>query len=444
MPAMRLRCGLLVLLAVAFLCTGSTLTLYNLPSVYARIDGYASIYRSRAQQALNPTGAAAPVSQEQVGQIVQATLQAYTAVASLEPGWTATPAATGTATLLPSATPTLSPTPSPTVTPIPAYVELSGVQNQVETRNNCGPATLAMALSYWGWQGDQTIPQAVLRPNPKVDDKNVMPAELAAYVQSHTGLRALVRVGGDLDLIKRLIAAGFPVIVEKGHTTTGWIGHYILLTGYDDARGHFLSQDSLIVSPDQPVPYAELAGRWWRHFNYLYLVIYPTEREPEMLAILGPHTDAAYNFETAAEKARQEISQFEGRELFFAWFNLGSSLAGLGDFSGAAQAFDTAYADVYPGLSKEERPWRALWYRTEPYLAYYSTGRYSDVIALAGSTLAGIGKPIHEESLFWRGMAREALGDVAGAIADYEKAARLNPGSTSALEQVRRLSSDTP
>jgi tetratricopeptide (TPR) repeat protein len=301
-----------------------------------------------------------------------------------------------------------------------------------------------MALSYWGWQGDQTIPQAVLRPNPRVDDKNVMPAELAAYVQSQTGLHAIVRVGGDLDLIKSLIAAGFPVIVEKGHTTTGWIGHYILLTGYDDARGHFLSQDSLIVAPNQPVPYARLTERWWRHFNYLYLVIYPAEREPEIMAILGPHSEAVYNFQTAAEKARQEISQLQGRELFFAWYNLGSSLAGLGDYSGAAQAFDAAYADVYPSLSKQERPWRVLWYRTEPYLAYYSTGRYPEVITLANTTLTEMGKPIHEESLFWRGMAREALGDVDGATADYEKAARLNPRSTSALEQVQRLSSGAP
>jgi hypothetical protein len=296
-----------------------------------------------------------------------------------------------------------------------------------------------MALSFWGWEGDQAVTQAVLRPNPQVDDKNVMPEELARYAHDAAGLGALIRVGGDVNTLRSLIAAGFPVIVEKGHITTGWIGHYLLLTGYDDLMGRFLSQDSLIVSPDTPVPYDELAGQWWRHFNYLYLVIYPPEREAEVLSILGPDADPSWNLQHAAEKARQEITQLGGRELFFAWYNLGSSLVGLGDYAGAAQAYDTAYKDAYPVLKKEKRPWRAPWYQTGPYLAYYHAGRYQDVIDLANTTLANTGAPILEESLYWRGKAREALGDLPGALGDYQAAYDLNPNSTPALDELQRL-----
>jgi len=322
-------------------------------------------------------------------------------------------------------------------------VALRGVRNEVETRNNCGPATLSMALSYWGWQGDQTTTRTTLRPYTDIDDKSVRLDELVSYVHSQTSLRAIARAGGSVDLMKEFIAAGFPVIVKKGLVTSGWIGHYILLTGYDDSSGHFLSQDSLIVSPDAPVSYSDLV-EWWRHFNYQFLVVFPPESEAAVLAILGPHQDTAYNYQSAAENALAEIPSLEGRALFFAWHNLGSSYMGLGDANRAAQAFDTAFNEIYPAVPDDERPWRALWYQTDPYVAYYSTGRYEDVARLASAILETTDRPVLEESYYWRGMAREALGDLDGAIADYQTAAGLNPYSTPALQNLDRLGAERP
>ncbi len=40
-----------------------------------------------------------------------------------------------------------------------------------------------------------------LRPNLEVDDKNVMPAEMVAFVEQSAGLKALTRVGGDIGLL---------------------------------------------------------------------------------------------------------------------------------------------------------------------------------------------------------------------------------------------------
>ena len=51
-------------------------------------------------------------------------------------------------------------------------------------------------------------------------------------------------------------------------------------------------------------------------------------------------------------------------------------------------------------------------------------GRYQDVIALADATLATTSDL--EESYYWRGMARLALGDADGARADFETALRLH------------------
>jgi tetratricopeptide (TPR) repeat protein len=306
--------------------------------------------------------------------------------------------------------------------------------------NNCGPATLATLLSYWGWQGDQYVTRQYLRPNHAVvDDKNVMPTEMVDFIESQTNLRAVVRVGGDAHTLKRLIAAGFPVMVEKGFQppNEAWMGHYAVVNGYNDAYQHFITQDSYIM-PDLPVPYAELSDRWWRDFNYVYLVAYPAEKEADLLAVLGTQADPDYNFQSAAQKASEEINVLGGRDLFFAWFNLGGSLTVLGDYPQAAQAFDQAFA-VYASLPEHERPWRTLWYRIEPYAAYYYIERYQDVLRLANTTLSFLTDPILEETLYWRGMAKEASGDIEAAVSDYRKAVRINPTSTAAAEQLQRL-----
>ncbi len=119
---------------------------------------------------------------------------------------TATPTTPPPPTLLPSA-------PTQASTPLPAQVTLTGIRHMFQMWNNCGPANLAMALSYWGWKGDQRAPAAILKPNGR--DKNVMPYEMESYVEQQAGLDAVVRAGGDLDTLKAFIAAGFPVTGRK-------------------------------------------------------------------------------------------------------------------------------------------------------------------------------------------------------------------------------------
>ncbi len=51
-------------------------------------------------------------------------------------------------------------------------------------------------------------------------------------------------------------------------------------------------------------------------------------------------------------------------------------------------------------------------------------------------------EPVLEESYYWRGLAREAVGDVPGAIEDLRAALNMHPGFTPALEQLRRLGVD--
>lgn len=421
---------LFFLFSLVFATTGAALA-YQTPFVQDRLGWRVAEWRARIKYAISPPEEAVFTPDPTLVAMVQATL------AALTPTPTATPAASPTPTAGPTASPTPPPTETPVPTPIPTAVQLSGIRHEYQKWNNCGPANLAMALSFWGWQGDQRPIAEFTKPNPR--DKNVMPYELAAFIEEQTPYRVVVRTGGDLDLLKRFVAAGFPVIVEKGFEGPGfdgWMGHYEVVSGYDDTRAMFTVQDSYIM-PDLPISYADLE-RYWRHFNYTYLVVYPPEREAEVMALLGPHADLETNRRLTAEKASAEIFALSGREQFFAWFNRGTSLVALQDYAGAAAAYDEAFR-LYATLDPEVRPWRIMWYQTGPYWAYYYTGRYYDVINLATQTLSAMSEPVLEESYYWRGLAREALGDLDGAIADWRTALQHHPGWEVALAQLERV-----
>jgi len=329
------------------------------------------------------------------------------------------------------------PTSTQTLMPIPKSISLTGVQHEYQTWNNCGPATLAMALSYWKWDGDQSIIADFTKPNPR--DKNVMPYELADYVEEKTQLQVSLRVGGEISLLKRFLAAGFPVITEKGfegRDFEGWMGHYVLVTGYSDSDQQFNFQDSY-YGPDQVMEYKDFEA-YWRAFNFTYLVVYPAESKDEIMEILGSQADEEFNYRYAAQKASDEIYTLNGRDQFFAWFNRGANLVSLQDFAGAALAYDEAFA-IYPIIPEKERPWRMMWYQTGPYWAYYYSRRYQDVIELASTTLDAMSEPVLEESYYWRALAREASGNTDNAINDLRSALKVHPGFEPALTELQQM-----
>ena len=421
---------LIFLVPIIGLCGLLAAFVYKQPFVQERIGWRISVLLAEIKYAFSPPEEAIFTPNPTVAAMVQATMAAFTPTATPTPSMTHTPGPTYTQTVTPTAT--LEPT------PIPASVQLDGIRHEYQKYNNCGPANLSMALSFWDWEGDQRDTAAVLKPIQ--DDKNVMPYEMVAYVEEQTPLNIIVRVGGDLELIKRFLAAGFPVLVEKGFDVPAkdWMGHYQLITGYDDERQRLTAQDSYNGGPNLPVSYDKFK-QYWRHFNYLYMVIFPPEHEAEVMGLLGPHADENSNFQHAAQLASTEIFTLTGRPQFFAWFNRGNNLVSLKDFAGAAAAYDEAF-NLYPSLDLEIRPYRLMWYQTGPYWAYYYTGRFDDVIGLANNTLYyTIDEPTLEESFYWRALAKEALGNVTGAIEDLREALIHHPYWEPALLHLERL-----
>ncbi len=102
------------------------------------------------------------------------------------------------------------------------------------------------------------------------------------------------------------------------------------------------------------------------------MVIYPPDKEAEVMQILGPQADETANYNYAALKASNEVMGLSGRDKFFALYNRGTNLVELQDYGGAALMYDEAF-NLYPDIPEADRPYRALWYQTGPYKAYYYT-----------------------------------------------------------------------
>jgi tetratricopeptide (TPR) repeat protein len=433
---------LLKILVILIGLVGLAVGVYFIPPVHDRLSWRLANLRAKIYYFFNPPGETSfnPEQQAEMEDVVGQTQTALVPTSTATIQQTITP----TNYISPTFTQTATPTPSPT--PIPDEVRLEGVVHEYEKFNNCGPATLSMALSYWGWQGNQTDTADWLKPN--WHDRNVMPYELLDYVESETEFKAVLRYGGEIELIKNFIAAGFPVVIERGFEDEvpqkEWMGHYGVITAYDDSKEQFLIQDSYVME-DYPNDY-EYIERHWRSFNYVYMVIYPATSETDIFRILGPHIDEVYNYKYAADKALQETAFLDGRELFFAWYNYGTNLKNLYDYFGAAQAYDKAYEiknQLWPAreepITERYDPWRIIWYQTGPYFAYFNTGRYQDVIDLANETFADSIEDAIEESWVWRGRAKVKLGDNEGAIEDFREALVWHPGWWVAEQELRNL-----
>lgn len=429
--------------------------IYFLPPVHDRLSTRVDLLRTRIIYFFNPPNEALfqPSGESAL------TIETVIATTRAEYSLTLTPkAASGTPT--PQAGPTLTPT--ITSTPLPASVILPGViyVDQHNRWNYCGPANLTMALKFWGWTGDRDDVARVVKPgsgDPKknfieqgLPDKNVMPYELVDFVNENTEYRALSRYGGDIDLVKRLIAAGFPVIAEKGYYERdyagifGWFGHYLFTTGYDDSIKSFIVQDSnLKPGKDLRVKYEDY-DNGWRSYNYLFIVIYPANRQTEVLDILGPWGDEQWAIQQALKRAEQETLTLKDNDLFFAWFNKGTSYVALNQYVDAANAYDRAFQEYssWNETKEEPRPYRMMWYQTGPYFAYYYSARYQDVINLANITLtdpASKAERTLEESLLWRGRAYYMIGNTPAAVDDFRAALRVHVNWAPAVQALQEL-----
>ena len=385
--------GGLILLAILLL---------QIPIVKAAVSWRLEKYAIYAKNILNPPG---PVP----------TALPVTSVPAIQTSEVSAPTPMQANTPQPTAAPTM------TSTPFPAQVSLTSPPYELQTPNNCGPATLSMALHMYGWDGDQGDIADQIKP--VLQDRNVNPEEMAYYVRNFAGwLNIQYRVAGDLDTLKKLLAARYPVIVESvtsldpndalGPTDDLWAAHYLLLTGYDDTAQTFTIQDSY-HGANLTVSYEQLEAEW-EPFNNLYMVVYFPQNEPELQSLLGADWDPDANRQRALDEALA-ATQVDPNDAY-AWFNLGSDQVYFERYDEAARAYDKS-REI--GL-----PLRMFRYQFGPFWAYFHADRIEDLLVLTDYA-RGI-TDMSEEAWLWYGWGLYRQNDFKGAKAAWEKALSIN------------------
>ena len=174
-------------------------------------------------QAPMPTALPVPVNavaqaQITIPAIATATATPEPAAVSIQPvtktasDQTATSADSVQAVLTPTPTVTPQPTHTATPVPLPRQARIEGLTIIPQGFNNCGPANLTINLNFYGNPTTQAEAAAFLKPNR--EDRNVSPWQMVDYVNEQTDMRAFIASGGDIEMLKRLLAAGFDYVAE--------------------------------------------------------------------------------------------------------------------------------------------------------------------------------------------------------------------------------------
>ena len=226
---------------------------------------------------------------------------------------------------------------------------LGPLVNIPQTLNNCGPATVAEVLAYWGVNRTQDEVQAVLR----VDgiEHGMVPYGVPVYARG-VGLQALAGTGGTEVLVKVLIEAGFPVIVSQQVSVVDHVGHWRPIEAYDDTQSVFTASDPYL-GQGHTLTYADFDTIWARG-GHGFMVLYPASRAGALRAALargGWNKKAAYQHDVTRLLARLRSSVPYGaivgsysptRILGFRYLGLAWDEAQLGRAADARRYLDQA------------------------------------------------------------------------------------------------------
>jgi tetratricopeptide (TPR) repeat protein len=330
--------------------------------------------------------------------------------------------------LLASAKPSMPPallTPTPTPISLPLSKTLVNDYHIFQSFNNCGPAALSMALSYYGINksqeelGQQLRPYQV--PGGNNDDKSVTLEEVAGKSKEF-GLIPYLRPNGNAEIIKKFIASDIPVITRTWLKENDDIGHYRIIKGYDDATQEFIQDDSL-QGKNLRYSYANFA-KIWDKFNYEYLALVPEEKKGIAEEILGQNLDEKFAWRKAIELSQQKLSTNSGDVT--AGFNLSVAYYKLGEYEKSVEAFEKV---------EDKLSFRTLWYQIEPILSYYELGNYDRVFEITDRVLNNHNRAF-SELYFLRGQIYLKQGGKEKARSEFEKAVLYNRNFQTKIPEI--------
>lgn len=138
-----------------------------------------------------------------------------------------------------------------------------------DNTDQCGPSALASVLAYWGRPAE---PESLRKEIYRESLKGSLTVDLLLAAESR-GLSAEMLEGG-LDRVKSELEAGHPVIA---FVNTGFsfypVGHYMVLTGYDDRRRSVFAHSGL--KRDQEISYRKFNRQWEKTERWALLILPP-------------------------------------------------------------------------------------------------------------------------------------------------------------------------
>lgn len=168
---------------------------------------------------------------------------------------------------------------------LPARADVGPMRHVWQTLNNCGPASVVMALSTFGIDADQEVARLALR-GPDVR-RGMGPQGVDPWVGELYGLRSVSRMNGTLDLMKSFVANGFAPMVTQWmqDPSISRIAHWRTVRGYDDALGVFYVNDPMLGN-NVPLSYDWFNANWMP-FSYRWMVIYDPKDLSRVQEIVG-------------------------------------------------------------------------------------------------------------------------------------------------------------
>jgi hypothetical protein len=224
----------------------------------------------------------------------------------------------------------------------PARATLAAVPFYPQEAYECGPAALAMALS---WSGLPTEPRTLVPEVYTPSLKGSLQTALVGAARRHG--RIAYPISGMDDLVKE-IAAGHPVIVLQ-NLGLSWYPkwHYAVAVGYDLSKN--LVELHSGKTPGEQLSLQTFENTWARAEHWGLLVLRPgdlpaTAKEDRYVqAVLG--LEKAGRWHAAINGYETALSRWP--ESLAARMGLGNSLYALGELSGAENVFREAVR-LYP------------------------------------------------------------------------------------------------
>jgi hypothetical protein len=286
--------------------------------------------------------------------------------------------------------------------------------------NNCGPMTAKMTLSLYG----VSLPQATVADALKGtrSDRNVTTPEMAAYLERF-GLKAVRRWGITPALTRRLIDAGFPVVLHQTQKPGDDIGHFRLAHAFD--KSNIYSGDSMF-GPRTRHSDADFVALS-EPYNGEYLIAYRPTQAAKLERVLGKDWNRTSNLRRLEAGSRARLQR--NAKDAFAWWGLGQALLYLGSSRAASPAFRTA---VGLGLPKKH-----LWYQQDALEAFNRVGWFDLSNRTAAKALASY--PTSAELNRYRAQALEGLKRQREAKLAWRAVLTENPRSAEARAALARL-----